>query len=62
MGFYMFYYNEQILNDYRSSSVECRMELYEKYTYMREIFNSIDLEECAARKTEKLKKESSFSL
>jgi len=33
------------------------MDLYEKYPYMREIFNSIDLEECAARKIEKLKKE-----
>ncbi|HRX17006.1 MAG: hypothetical protein JXK07_03660 [Spirochaetes bacterium] len=53
----MFYYNEQILKDYRDSNIKCRMDLYEKYPYMREIFNSIDLEECAARKIEKLKKE-----
>lgn len=38
-------YREDIFLEYRSSPEEKRMLLYEKYPYMREIFNDIELKE-----------------
>jgi hypothetical protein len=46
----LFYYNETILQQYRASDVQSRLSLYDQYPYLREIFNSIDLEECVQRK------------